>query len=354
MIKIPTGTHDLRDLVRRTDTVEAFGEEQAFEYVRNFIEAHNRRYQDMVNALMFVTTDRDVPYGGAGPTDDMFEVNEYGAAPAQKTVFAPEKVSLPLRKFQFNTGFTRDFIRRRSVADLTRIILNVTDADVKKLYRELRRALLVPTNYTWRDIFTDRLPLDIKRLVNGDGQPIPAFDGMSPDPATHTHYKGSVSWTEAAIDDAVATVREHGHTGQIRIKINAGNYGNISGLGKFTPAPKDLLRYGADQTIANIGSQQGAPDDNRIIGVWDGQYYVETKPWVPVNMSFTNDVQGPRPVALRYDTIMGNGLFLAAANESHPLRAEFSERYFGIGIAERTNGAVTSFGAANYTVPQGI
>jgi len=351
---MPVGTHDIRDLIQNGQTVEAFGEEQAFEYVRRWIEAHNRRYQDMVASLMTVTTDRDVAYGGQGNTDNMFEVNEYGAAPTQKATFAPEKVSLPLRKFQFNTGFTRDFIRRRTVGDLTRVVLNVSDADVKTLYRELRRALFVPTNYTWRDLFVDRLPLEVKRLVNGDGQAVPPFETTSFDPATHTHYLGATTWTDAAIDGAIATVREHGYTGQIRFKINAANYGNISVLPKFTAAPKDLLRYGADQTIANVGSQQGAPDDNRIIGVWDGQYYVETKPWIPVSYAFVNDVQGPRPLSLRYDPLVGNGLFLAASNESHPLRADFTERYFGIGVSERLNGAVLFVGAATYTAPAGI
>lgn len=345
------GTHDLRDLIQNGQTVEGFGEERAFEYVRRWIDAHNRRYGDMVASLMTVTTDRDVAYGGQGSTDEMFEVNEYGAAPAQKTQFAPEKVSLPLRKFQFNVGFTRDFIRRRTVGDLTRVVLNTADADIKTLYRELRRALFIPTNYTWRDIFVDRLPLEVKRLVNGDGQPVPAFETASFNAATHTHYLASTAWTNAAIDAAISHVREHGYTGQIRVKINAANYGDVAALTKFTPAPKDLLRYGADQTIANVGSQAGAPDDNRIIGVWDGQYYVETKPWMPASYLFVNDVQGPRPLSLRYNPLIGNGLFLAATNESYPLRADVSERYFGIGVSERLNGAVTFVGGSTYTAP---
>ncbi len=352
---MPTGTHDIRDLILNGRTVADFGEEEAFEYVRRWIDAHNTRYQDMVSSLMTVTTDREVPYGGQGMTDEMFEVNEYGVAPTQKTTFAPQKVGLPLRKFQFNVDFTADFIRRRTVGDMTRVVLNISHADVRRLYSELRRALFVPTNYTHRDHLIDRLPFDIKRLVNGDGQAIPPFETTNFDAATHTHYLGATTWTEAAIDGAIATIREHGYTGQIRIKINAANYGNIAALtGKFMAAPKDLIRYGAGVTVADVGSQQGAPDDNRIIGVWDGQYYVETKPWMPASYVFVNDVTGPRPVSLRYDALIGDGLFLAATNESHPLRADVTERYFGIGVSERLNGAALFIGSATYTAPAGL
>lgn len=347
-----TGTHDVRDLfAAKNQTVQQFGEETAYEFVRNEIEAHNKRYQEMVQSLMVVTTERFLPYGGAGPTDDMDEVDEYGRVRTQKTDFAPQMVGLPLRKYAFAAGYTRDFIRLRTPAQLAEVVINAESADIKALYRELRKALFVPTNYQWRDIFVDRLPVDVKRLLNADGQAVPAFETTVFNAATHTHYMGNAAWSNAAIDAAIANVREHGHTGEIRIKINAANYGDISVLTKFTAAPKDLLVYGADQTIARVPNQGGASDNNRIVGVWDGQYYIETKPWVPNNYVFVNDINGPKPLALRYDAGIGNGLSLAAQIDLYPLRADYFERYVGFGINQRTNGVVAQMNSATYSAP---
>jgi hypothetical protein len=319
--------------------------------VRNEIAAHNARYQEMAGSLMNITTERLLPYGG-GNTDDMDEVDEYGRVRTQKTDFSVGTIGLPLRKYAFAAGYTRDFIRRRTPAQLAEVALNSQSADVKLLYREIRKALFVPTNYTWRDIFVDRVELAVKRLVNADGQAIPDFEGTEFNAATHTHYLGSTTWTEAAVEALITTVREHGHTGDVRIRINAANYGDIAAFtGSFTPAPKELLRYGDGETLAAVPGQGNAPDNNRIVGVWDGQYYVETKPWVPANYVFVNDVAGPRPLAMRVDNAIANGLYLAAQIDSYPLRADYFEHYFGIGIQERTNGAIGQMTSATYTAP---
>lgn len=349
---MPTGTYDIRDLLAvRNQTVEQFGEERAYDIVRDEIAAHNARYQEMAQSSMVVTTERLLPYGGGGNTDDMDEVDEYGRVRTQKADFTVGTIGLPLRKYAFAAGYTRDFIRRRTPAQLAEVTLNAQSADVKLLYREIRKALFVPTNYTWRDIFVDRVDLNVKRLVNADGQAIPEFDGTEFNAATHTHYLGGTAWSNASVDALITTVREHGHTGEIRIKINATNYGDISALSKFTAAPKELLRYGDGETLALVPGQGSRPDDNRIVGVWDGQYYVETKPWMPANYAFVNDVTGPRPLAMRVDGAIASGLYLAAQIDSYPLRADYFEHYFGLGVQNRTNGAVSLMNAATYAAP---
>ncbi len=348
---VATGTYDVRDLLAvRNQTVTEFGEERAYEIVRDEIAAHNARYQEMAGALMTVTTERLLPYGGSGNSDEMDEVDEYGRVRTQKTDYAVGTVGLPLRKYAFAAGYTREFIRLRTPAQLAEVTLNSQAADVKLLYREIRKALFVPTNYTWRDIFVDRVELNVKRLLNADGSSVPAYEGTEFNGATHTHYLGSAAWSNAAVDASIATVREHGYTGEIRVRIAAENYGDIAALSKFMAAPKELIQYNTAQDLAIVPGQGGRPDNNRIVGVWDGQYYIETKPWVPQNYTYTHDINGPRPLAFRVLPNI-NGLYLAAQIDSYPLRAEYFERYFGIGVAERTNGAVTRMNSATYAPP---
>ena len=61
----------------------------------------------------------------------------------------------------------------------------------------------------------------------------------------------------------------------------------------------------------------------------------------------------PKPLVMRTPTMGGGGLRIMAANEQFPLRAETMQREFGIGVWNRSNGAVldTTTGAGTYTTP---
>lgn len=346
-----TGTYSIKELLNITQPVMEFGEEVAYASIRDELIAHNARYNDMVSATATVTTERWLPYG-TGSDGVMDEVDEFGDVRTQVERVEVEKIGLPLRKFAYAKGYTRDFLRRATVQQVAQRVVDAQKADVKALYLAIRRALFVPTNYTWRDIFVDRLPIDVKRLVNADSMAIPSFEGTTFDAATHTHYLGSATWTEAAIDALINTVREHGHTGQVRIRIAPTNVSSISALSKFDAAPKELIVYGVAADRPLVPDQGNRPDNNRIVGVWDGQYYVETKPWMPANYAFVNDVAGPAPLALRQPDIAGlAGLQLAAQHDDYPLRADTWERYFGFGISQRTNGAVGYMANATYAAP---
>lgn len=353
-----TGTYSLDDLrlVNTADaTINDFGEAEAAQIVAAELAAHNVRYQDMTAALMTTTTERTLTYGG-GSSRKLRRFDENGRLATKKSGFKGGTYGLPYDQFGDALGWNLDYIQTVTVSALRREIIAMQDADVDNLFDLVKAALFVPTNYSWYDYLVDDAELMVKRLLNGDGAAIPSNRaGTSFDPATHVHYLGATAWTNEAIDAQIEHVRHHDHTGNIVIYVNASNVPNISPLTKFMPARKDRVIYGADQTVANVTLDSNESDDNRVIGLWDGLYDVQTKPWIPTGYSFTHDKQGPKPLTMRLpaNAVQG-GLRLVGDIDIYPLRANYYARRAGVGVGERTNGAITWFGGTVYAAPAGL
>ena len=349
-----TGSYNLTDLRQLDDVkITTFGEAELAEAINAELAAHNRRYRDMAGLMMDVTTERIIVYGNNFESGMMQELDEFTRTPTQRIEEGGGTFNLPLRKYGDALGWTRDYLQQASVADIANRVDSIEVKDVKTLYSATRQAIFNPTNYTMRDFTVDRAALNVVRLVNGDGMVIPnGPEGEVFNAATHTHYLAAVAWDNATIDAAINTVREHGHRGQIRVFINATNRGAIAALTKYEPLGAPLLQYSITDTRAIGTINNDLPDDNRTVGVWDGLYEVATKPWVPAGYAFVYDVAGPRPLAMRIPTDAGmQGLRLAANIPMYPLQADYYEHRFGVGIRERTNGAVVYFGGASYVAP---
>ena len=351
-----TGTYSLDDLKLDTTgvTIEAFGENEAAAVLREELAAHNLKYQDMASALMVTTTERTSTYGSGG-NRSMRRFDENGRLQTKKSGFKGGTFGLPIDRYGDALGWNRDYIQRVTVAAFSRELVAMQDADVDNLFYLVRRALFVPTNYVYYDYLVDDAELQVKRLLNGDGADIPNNRaGLSFDPATHTHYLGSATWTNAAVDALITTVREHDHTGNLVIYINASNVSSIAALTKYAAARSDRLIYGSGETVANI-VLDNSRDDNRVVGLWDGLYDVQTKPWIPAGYVFVYDTQGEKPLAMRLPDIASQtGLRLVGDIDIYPLRANYYERRVGVGVRERTNGAIGCMTSATYTAPTGV
>ena len=352
-----TGGYLLEDLKTMTDiNVFDFGERTLADALEAELAAHERKLQEMTSSLMEPTTERIFTYGMNQDSGELMDADEFLRAPARRVEEAGGTFNLPMQRFQDALNWTKDYLYRASVAKIANQVEAIEIRDVRTVYGLTRRALFVPTNYTVRDVTVDYATLNIKRLVNGDGMTIPnGPEGQAFNAGSHTHYLGSATWTNGAVDASLDTVREHGYRQNLVININATNRGDISGLSKFTPLSAPALVYGDGVTRAAATLDTTAPDDNRFIGVWDGIYQVWTKPWVPAGYSYTYDISGPKPLRLREPVEPElRGLRIIAEVDAQPLRAERYEKRVGVAVAERLNGAVTYFGNSTYTAPTGI
>lgn len=351
---MPYGTLSALDtLYASQQSIESFGESRAFEAIETARNAHNAQFNEMLGDLLERTTDRQRMFGGVD-TMDMDEVDEFGRGDAQK-VTAGVTVGFPLRLFDRSVQWTRKFIQNSTPEELAVQFTAAQDAHIRRLHREIKRAIFTPTNSTFKDLLMpkkDQIDLSVKAFVNADSSPMPPSPtGDTFDASTHTHYLARVGTLAASdISGAIETVLEHYATGEARLYINRASESAVRGFtSNFTPYVDARIIPGSGLTVAN-GNLDTANLYNRAIGIFDSAE-VWVKSWIPAGYMFIFVKGAPKPLALRERSAGGADLQLAADDEAYPLRARTLEAEFGVGVWNRTNGAVLYTGGTSYVAP---
>lgn len=345
-----TGTLVLADLLEnRFQTAQQFGLEAIEDVLRRDLEAHNDLVEEMLAELVAVSTDRQ-RVSGTSIDADLLEADEFSRVPTQR-VIPGQTVGFPLRKFQYAVGWTRAFMKKRTPRDIAIQVVAAERAHIRRLRYEIQRAVFVPTNYDFVDRHDSGLTLAVKALINADSSSIPAGPfGEAFDGTTHTHYDGSATLTQSAVEALVNDVVEHGYSGQVRVCFNKANEAAVRALSGFVGYvdPRLSLTEGDPTERATI-----TRTDNRAIGLIAGAE-VWIKPWVPANYAFAYDAgTEQKPLVLRNgsDEPDGRGLHIEAQLETFPMYAQYLEAMFGFGVWNRLNGAVLKFDNATYSAP---
>lgn len=313
--------------------------------------AHNSLMVQAAAELCDVTTERLRTYGAASG-GSMVKVDEYGRSATQLSV-PGDTAGFPLDKYQYAIGWTDTWFKIKSPIDLAIQVQAAEVADKKAVLYEIKKALFLSANYTAYDHLVDNVSLAVKRLVNADSASIPTGpNGEAFVVSTHTHYNGYASLTAANMLDNINDVVEHGFGGAVRAYISTSNEAAVRALTGFSPYLDPRLMVGA--VAANQVNQPRLDIsrlDNRAIGIF-GPAEVWVKPWMIADYQFAFDSAGPKPLAFRQreqDTLQG--LRVAGEIPVYPLISKYMEREFGIGVWNRTNGAVGFFTNATYADP---
>ncbi len=345
-----TGTHDISSLLAATNlTAVVYG----LDTIAEVLAADNANYNVIVDGMMSdlaaVTTDRQRIQGSSVGGDSQ-EVDEYSRVPTQKDL-PGYFIGFPLRKFHYAVGFTRQFEKKATPADYAIQQQAKQGADFRRLLYELKKVIYTPTNYSFVDLNVDKATLAVKAFINADATAIQngpnseVFNG-----ATHTHYDGSATLTAAALQAEINDVVEHGFGGGVKVFINAADEAAVRALTGFTAYLDPRVSINANANQANGQRLDITRLDNRAIGIF-GAAEVWVKPWTIANYAFVTDTEnGRKPLVMRRDSD-SVGLHLEATIETFPLRAEYYENMFGLGVWNRLNGAVLQFNNATYTAP---
>ena len=358
-----TGTHTVADLLANRALAEQriaeFGEENLVGPVQEALVAHNWNVGAMMAELADETTERMETYG-ADTGGRMKRGEESGRVATEKGA-RKGKVAYPYELFEHAVGFTREFMLRETVRGLLEKELGARMRHLTTLREEIRRAFFFPTNYTFYDVLHDDIDLVVRRLANADGEPIPTSDaGTNFNGSTHSHYLATASVGGQGLADAlkalIDTVVEHDHVDDLRLNISSQDEGTVRALPGFLPYVEEGVAAGTATDRANGVAVRRAT--NRAIGRFGGAE-VWTRTWVPKGY-FHAYAAGDRrkPLAIRVDELPHlRGLILAATVDIYPLRANNYEARFGIGVKNRTNGAVLWADAASggvYSPPTGL
>lgn len=344
-----TGTYDVASLMaaQNTSAVE-FG----IDNIAEVLQRDNQNFSDMITAALadFAETSADRQrVVGSSVGGDMMEVDEYGQGPTQKDI-PSYFLGFPLRKFQFPVGWTAQWEKQATPADYAIKNAAAQGADLRRTRYELQRAIYTPTNYTFIDHLIDKASLSIKAFINADSSAIAnGPNGETFDGATHTHYDGSATLTAAAVQAQIDDLLEHRNGAAIRIFINAADATAFSALAGFVSLQAPYLQLGTDANrVAN--PRLALQADNRQIGFF-GAAEVWTKPWAVANYSVAVDVAAPQKPLVRRVERNDRGLHIAAEVDVHPLRAQYTEHFYGFGAYNRVAVHVLKFNNATYSAP---
>lgn len=340
----------LASLRAATGTVAQIGEDVAFESIDLALQTHNMLLQEAMTDFVEMTTDRLRRYGGPDQMQ-MEELDEYGTPGAQK-IAAGATLGFPLKFYGGGLQWTRLYFQNAQARELAAQVTAMMDADIKNVHKQLKYALMYPTNTTFEDRRVDHVQLPLKALVNADGAPIPiAPDGTTFNAGTHTHYLGTSSFAASDLTSLINTVVEHFLTGKVLVLINQASEASVRGLTGFYPF-YDMRLTPATTTI-NATSANLDPTNltNRAIGIF-GAAEIWVKPWIPQNYMIALQVDVPqKALAMRTRNAGGGQLELQFDSEIYPLRSRAYGREFGFGVWNRVAAAVLYLSNATYAAP---
>lgn len=350
-----SGTHTLADLrSNRFQSVIDYGLDTINEVLQRDLDAHNTIVTEMVRDLCEIGTDRQRIYGTSAD-GDMNESDEFDRGVAVKQL-GGSTCGFPLRSFTRAIAWTRTYMLQATPADIAETVLSVQKAHIRQVQRQIRRALLLNANTTFRDRLVSPIAdLTVRALVNADSQPIPdGPNGETFNAATHTHYDfiNSATLTEAGAIALIEDVLEHGHGSRLILGINRAAETSVRAFAEFEAYqdPRLVLRSAdAPGTALDI-----TRIDNRPIGLLRAAE-VWVKSWVPSGYAVVYDAgEATKPLFFRQHPIAAlQGLRVANRLEQYPLYADQMEAYFGVGVWNRTAAACLYYagGAGAYVNP---
>lgn len=336
------GTLSLDDLLARRDvTPLQLGLDIIQTVLTRDQAAHNRVTQDMISKYAVISTDIRRRYG-VSDTLDFARVDEFGRSHTQKVVTS-SVVEFPLERYQAAVGWTADFFRAKTVADLAMTQVAAQNGHVLNIRARLQAAIYGASNYTFTDYLDTGIDVGVKRFVNADGAPIPnGPNGETFNASSHTHYLFSNGLTDVGAQALVDTVMEHHSEPRVYIYINRADEVSWRALTNFKPYIDNRISIALTTTgVPNTQLDPYNPND-REIGLYSGAI-IAVKPWAISNYASALDLGAntPKPLVARVRNAGdGLGLRTVADNVMFPLQAQFMQAEFGFGVWERTAGAV--------------
>lgn len=358
-------------------TVVQYGENDVWNIVNAAFTAANVQMTEQLSQFCDVTSQRLRRYGNP-QGKSMEELDESGRPQGAKGRGGSD-VGFPLRKYGSGLSWNKDYFLMTTTRDFAAEITQIMTADTRRIIREIKRALYLPTNYSFTDRLIDFATLPVKRLANADGQTLPLGpNGQTFDASSHTHYLAKAASSLAATDVSalIAHVTEHFDGGKVILVINQAQETAVRGFtSNFVPYLYEGLTASVNTLRADGKTITPFQTFNRAIGLYDGAE-VWVKPWAIAGymVCMIQPTEGEKCLSIRVRGIVGQDgsigaalpsiisggsaqaagfgdLRLVAQYDDFPLRAQSYEREFGMGVQNRVAAAILYTGGTSYVAP---
>lgn len=304
----------------------------------------------LISSLISTTTELAVEYEVG--VSNGFQVHTEYSRPDQKRG-ATTGHMFPLVAYDRGLGWTWDMLRKARRAQL--------DADIASAMRDLRDI--------WQQKILTRLFKSTYDAVGSSGRSMPLADGGTADANyvpiavpdrggtflyTHDHIHPYNGIVQAAVEEAVARLYEHGIDAPYELLIayaDIASWANTTNVTGWIPRADPLIRYGMTADNANIS------DD--YIGVIETDYGVcrvracgriPTAYWAVYKTYGAMDQRNVLRVRLG-DFGQGAVLMRGDHIREFPLEEAILFAEFGVGVADRIGATVYLNTAGGYTDP---
>jgi hypothetical protein len=341
--------------------VNTVGQEVVYDRVQQVVAAHNANLARLMSVFVSdqATTVFQEEYAlpGGGYMQDL---DEFGR-PAATKPGGSWTVAYPLWIRGDQKAFTQRQAALMTVRQMGAFISDTLLKDTNTRRRDLLRTLFRNVNYTFKDPNKNG-NLGIKALANGDGTLYPPMvDSDAGDEAEAQHYitsgyaASAISDTNNPIVTLVALLKVSLGAGNpaVFVRSNSTALTKIKALADYVPVRAANIQTGSGQSVA-INPPTDLP--GMVVGYCDGAWIVEYD-WIPANYLLIVDLAVPGPIKIRVDPALPGltrGLTLAAQDLNFPIQSLYYTNVYGMGVANRLNGAVMELTAdATYDIPTG-
>lgn len=339
-------------LAQKLNSAYEFGLDKVNAVVTAYLASLNADVNEFVSSIAEVTTDRARAFKGS-TSGTMSEVKEYAVTDDDQSTDLWE-VMFPLRKYQSTLGWTNDYLKRATPAELARKVLELESKHKRTLWNTFKKAIYNKTNETFVDFGVDGVSLTVRRFWNNDSSFVPQNASGSSFATTHNHYlylSSGSDVTDSEIDRIINTILEHNETQGVGIFVHKNDVSKMSALTNWKALDYPVLNIQSTTTPYQRLSMEDV--GNRLEGYFRG-YPVFVKPWAIENYILAMAVEGSmKPLAFRqYPQTAMQGLQINAMVDSSPLVAQTATAWFGVGALNRSAGAVLyTSGSTTYTNP---
>jgi hypothetical protein len=337
-------------------TVAEYGIDEAFAVINQDNQIYNEQVKnELLPDFCVVSDQREWVYGG---NDEMTveEIDEYGDADVEE-VGAGDTMGAPLRRYGRGVQWTWDYFQITPLSELAKQYTALQTADLKGIRRNIRNALLNPTNnLTYRDRLIDRKVIKTYALLNGDGMAIPMGpSGALSDASNRTHFLATASLVAADFRALIAKVLDFEVGGELVLIIPRTMETAIRAMttaGDFSPLMDVSIVQPNTATYVAGGLDVFNPNDRRI-GKF-GAAWVDVRPWMPDNYALCVDKGTGDAKVLQFRTRprgVWSDFGLRARTKGHPLTADALARDYGIAVRNRHQAAALYTGGGSYLAP---
>jgi hypothetical protein len=337
-----------------TILVKDVSQSSLYETLQQFAAQSTAALNDAIGALLSgVSADVGAEFG-ADVGGEMQKISEL-VGPEATRVGEAWSTQFPISAFADRVMYTQSYLDEANLQTLNAHALNVVVKDVFTNHREMWKALLKKTNYSFND---SRWPgrktgtLTIRRLANADGQAGYVFvNGNKVLLSTLNMYltSGAGAVTAAnfiAIFDSLAAV---GNADSVVVIVGPTTGRAVSALAGFIPI--------VNPQVSDPSAARAIVQSSKAIGVING-CEVQVWPAFPEGYLFGYDRSKPKPLRKRVHHLpQYQGLRTYTPDDrvhipENPLVNKFWQNIYGYGVDNRLNGVVmqiTTNGA--YTDP---